>query len=92
MKLRHGILIFVLTLCLQQNTLASTRSPVGSEQSLLYWRYLCENLPTEEQVLKEENKIVGRKLSCPSLKWRVVTRYDEKLKQEWVQEVVENAK
>ncbi len=64
---------------------ASTRNPNGSERSLLYWRYLCENLPQTENVQGNT-----REFSCPSLNWKVRTQYNSQLKEESVREVTEN--
>jgi hypothetical protein len=49
----------------------------GSERSLLYWRYLCENSPQVETVANG-----WRELSCPSQGWKIKAKENEDLVKE----------
>ena len=63
---------------------AATRAPrTDNERSLLYWRFLCENQPQEENMKGADKNV---ELHCLSQNWKVVAEGDV------VREVVEDAK
>ena len=83
MRIHLGLILSLWSMVLTAN--ATTRNPVGSEESVLYWRYLCENSPQFEKKIND-----SREISCPSQNWKIRTHLHPSLKVEVVREVIEN--
>lgn len=80
----HLVVISILT---SSSAEARTRAPkTENENSLLYWRYLCENQAQTETVKPDHAPNSPIVLSCPSQNWKVHADGDQ------VREVVEDAK
>ncbi len=81
--MRTGFIFALSVVLIHAGNHAHARAPKSAnEQSLLYWRYLCENQPQIEKSATHRDSPV--ELSCLTQKWIVKAIGDQ------VQEVSEN--